>query len=132
VADSLRVMKELTALGVGIALDDFGTGFSSLSYLVQLNPKVIKIDQSFVRPATGGPESDAILELIVLLGRKLGVVMLAEGVETRPQLERLRFYDCKYGQGYLWSPAVPYDQVPEVLDELRAALAEPSASPAAM
>ena len=92
VSDSLRVMDQLDELGVGIALDDFGTGFSSLSYLVQLHPKIIKIDQSFVRPATDGPESDAILELIILLGRKLGVVMLAEGVETAPQLERLRSY----------------------------------------
>ena len=111
VSQTRLVMTQLHRLGVGVALDDFGTGFSSLSYLVHLRPRIIKIDQSFVRPTSRGPESDAILELIVLLGRKLNMAMVAEGVETVEQLERLRSFECEYGQGFFWSPAVPLDEV---------------------
>ncbi len=118
IAGSLEIIEELTALGVGIALDDFGTGFSSLSYLVQLRPRAIKIDQSFVRPAAPSPQSDAILELIILLGRKLGVMMIAEGIETPTQFNRLRGVNCRYGQGFLWSEAVSLDKVDDLVQRL--------------
>ncbi len=118
ITESLEIISELANLGVGIALDDFGTGFSSLSYLVQLRPRAIKIDQSFVRPATPSPQSDAILELILLLGRKLGVMMIAEGIETPAQYNRLRGVNCRYGQGFLWSPAVRLDEVGDLIARL--------------
>ncbi|MHB1905307.1 MAG: putative bifunctional diguanylate cyclase/phosphodiesterase [Acidimicrobiales bacterium] len=118
ITESLTLIEELAALGVGIALDDFGTGFSSLSYLVQLRPRAIKIDQSFVRPAEQSPQSDAILELILLLGRKLGVMMIAEGIETPAQYDRVRGANCRYGQGYLWSPAVGLDEVEDLVARL--------------
>ena len=119
VTETLNVIAQLDQLGVRIALDDFGTGFSSLSYLVQLHPRIIKIDQSFVRPAATSPESDAVLELIFLLGQKLGVITLAEGVETSEQLARIRSFGCQYGQGFLWSPAVPLDEVATVCEKLQ-------------
>ncbi len=118
ITESLAIIEELTTLGVGIALDDFGTGFSSLSYLVQLRPRAIKIDQSFVRPAAPSRQSDAILELILLLGRKLGVMMIAEGIETLAQYHRLRGVNCRYGQGFLWSPAVGLDEVADLIERL--------------
>ncbi len=108
VADTLKLIEQLTGLGIGVALDDFGTGFSSLSHLALLNPMIIKIDQSFVRPAIESIHSDRVLETIVSLGHNLGMTMLAEGIETEGQLERLRGLHCSLGQGFLFSPAVPF------------------------
>jgi diguanylate cyclase (GGDEF)-like protein/PAS domain S-box-containing protein len=110
VAETLSVMEELNAMGVGFALDDFGTGYSSLSYLALTHPKIIKIDQTFVSPAVESPRNDALLEAIVMLGQKLDMTMLAEGIETASQLERLRHLGCEFGQGFLFSPAVPAEQ----------------------
>jgi EAL domain-containing protein (putative c-di-GMP-specific phosphodiesterase class I) len=110
VADTLSVIEQLTSLGIGVALDDFGTGFSSLSYLALLNPMIIKIDQSFVRPTTVSIHSDRLLETIVSLGHNLGMTMLAEGIETQGQLDQLRALHCSLGQGFLFSPAVPFEQ----------------------
>lgn len=108
IADTLKMIDQLTALGIGVALDDFGTGFSSLSYLALLNPMIIKIDQTFVRPTTITKHSDRLLETIVSLGHNLGMTMLAEGIETPEQLETLRGLHCSLGQGFLFSRAVPF------------------------
>jgi diguanylate cyclase (GGDEF)-like protein/PAS domain S-box-containing protein len=109
VADTVKMIQQLTDLGIGVALDDFGTGFSSLSYLSILNPMIIKIDQTFVRPNLKTIHSDRLLETIVSLGHNLGMTMLAEGIETQDQLESLRELHCSLGQGYLFSPAVAFD-----------------------
>ena len=85
--------------GVCFALDDFGTGFSSLSYLALLQPRIIKIDQSFVSPSMERARNDVLLEAIVSLGHKLNMTMLAEGIETEAQLERLRDMGCELGPG---------------------------------
>lgn len=108
IADTLQMIDQLTALGIGVALDDFGTGFSSLSYLALLNPMIIKVDQTFVRPAMITKHSDRLLETIVSLGHNLGMTMLAEGIETPQQLETLRELHCSLGQGFLFSRAVPF------------------------
>ncbi len=108
--DTLKMLAQLTNLGIGVAPDDFGTGFSSLSYLALLNPMIIKVDQSFVRPAVESIHSDRLLETIVTLGHNLGMTMLAEGIETEAQLERLRALHCSLGQGFLFSAAVPADE----------------------
>jgi diguanylate cyclase (GGDEF)-like protein/PAS domain S-box-containing protein len=115
VAETMSVMERIGALGVGFALDDFGTGYSSLSYLALLHPTIIKIDQSFVSPPKESPRNDTLLEAIVSLGHKLGMTMLAEGIETKPQLERLHNLGCEFGQGFLWSPAVANDKVESML-----------------
>jgi diguanylate cyclase (GGDEF)-like protein len=103
---TLNVMERLKELGVEIALDDFGTGYSSLSYLVRLHPKIIKIDRYFVSPAFPGAQNDALLETIVSLGNKLGMTMVAEGIESREQFDFLRELNCGFGQGFYFSPAV--------------------------
>jgi diguanylate cyclase (GGDEF)-like protein/PAS domain S-box-containing protein len=110
VAETMSVLAELGRLGVGVALDDFGTGFSSLSYLSALNPRIIKIDQSFVRPLQANARDDLLLETIISLGQRLHMTMIAEGIETRVQYHRLRRMGCELGQGYLFSPAVPTDE----------------------
>ena len=80
--EATNVISRLQELGVGFALDDFGTGYSSLSYLASMRPRVIKIDQSFVRPTQEGARNDALLETIVSLGSELSITMLAEGIEN--------------------------------------------------
>jgi EAL domain-containing protein (putative c-di-GMP-specific phosphodiesterase class I) len=109
--ETMKVLNQLGSLGVGVALDDFGTGFSSLSYLAKLSPRIIKIDQSFVRPLDDSDRNDTLLETIISLGQRLDMTMLAEGIETESQFRRLRRLGCELGQGYLFSPAVPSDQV---------------------
>jgi EAL domain-containing protein (putative c-di-GMP-specific phosphodiesterase class I) len=110
VTGTMKLMEELTNLGIGVALDDFGTGYSSFSYLNLLNPMIIKIDQTFVRPLVKSIHSDRLLETLVSLGHNLGMTMLAEGIETQEQLDVLRSLHCSLGQGYLFSPAVPYEE----------------------
>jgi diguanylate cyclase (GGDEF)-like protein/PAS domain S-box-containing protein len=107
VSETMNVMERLIQLGVGFALDDYGTGYSSLSYLALLRPRIIKIDESFVSPTTESVRNDTLLEAIVALGNKLNMTMIAEGIETDAQLDRLRQLGCELGQGFLFSPAVP-------------------------
>jgi diguanylate cyclase (GGDEF)-like protein/PAS domain S-box-containing protein len=115
VSESMIVMDQLSRLGISFALDDFGTGFSSLSYLALLKPDIIKVDQSFVSPMIDDDRNSALLEAIVSLGHKLNMTMVAEGIETSTQLEQLRKFGCELGQGFLWSPAVPHDEVSTLL-----------------
>ncbi len=117
VSGTMKLIEELTSLGIGVALDDFGTGYSSFSYLNLLNPMIIKIDQSFVRPSIESIHSDRLLETLVSLGHNLGMTLLAEGIETQAQLDRLRSLHCSLGQGYLFSPAVPYDEAVKMVGQ---------------
>jgi diguanylate cyclase (GGDEF)-like protein/PAS domain S-box-containing protein len=100
VDNSLAVLTELHALGVGFALDDFGTGYSSLSYLRRIPVDTLKIDQSFTA-GIGTPENDAIITAIVGLAHTLGHRVIAEGVESVEQLDWLRDSRCDAAQGYL-------------------------------
>jgi diguanylate cyclase (GGDEF)-like protein len=96
-------LAELRALGVRLALDDFGTGYSSLSYLRQFAVDVLKIDRSFVSLLDGSPDEAAIVHGLVQLGRTLRLEVVAEGVETARQRDRLRAEHCDLAQGYLFS-----------------------------
>jgi diguanylate cyclase (GGDEF)-like protein/PAS domain S-box-containing protein len=116
VTHTLKMIEELHSLGIGVALDNFGKDFSSLSYLLLLNPNFIKIDQTFVRPPHESTHNDSMLETIISLGTHLEMTMLAEGIETQGQLERLLNPGCKFGQGYLFSAAVPAGEVPALLE----------------
>ena len=117
ITETMNVMEHLNRLKIGVALDDFGTGYSSLSYLAALNPRIIKIDQSFVRPKHDQDRSNTLLEAIVTLGKKLDMIVLAEGIETPAQLEHLNNLHCDLGQGFLWSPAVPSGEAMSMLEE---------------
>ena len=115
VVGTTSVIEHLDRLGVTVALDDFGTGYSSLSYLALLRPRIIKIDRSFVSPSKASIYNDTLLEAIVSLGQKLDITVLAEGIETQGQLERVRHLGCELGQGYLFSSAVPAGEVGAML-----------------
>lgn len=115
----LDVLHQIRALGVRISMDDFGTGYSSLSYLRSFPFDKIKIDRSFIREL--GKENDcvAIIRAVTRLGRSLGMITTAEGVETEEQLEILRTEGCTQVQGYLFSPPRPVAEVPAILQKLR-------------
>lgn len=95
-------MKQLKAMGVTFSLDDFGTGFSSLSYLNRMPINQLKIDQSFVRDMLTDDGSMAIVRTVVALGSSLGLQVIAEGVETEEQYQRLMALGCCGYQGYLF------------------------------
>jgi diguanylate cyclase (GGDEF)-like protein/PAS domain S-box-containing protein len=101
---ALERLHELKRLGVRLAIDDFGTGYSSLAYLKCFPIDKLKIDQSFVREIPDGRADMEIAATIMAMARNLGLVVLAEGVETRPQLNFLRGNGCDQAQGYLFSP----------------------------
>ncbi len=93
-------LRELVALGVKIAIDDFGTGYSSLAHVRQLPIDQIKVDRSFVTDMLGNHRDAAVVEAVIALGRNLGVTVVAEGVETREQMEYLRTMPSIDAQGY--------------------------------
>jgi diguanylate cyclase (GGDEF)-like protein/PAS domain S-box-containing protein len=99
-ADTHRAMEDIRALGVKLALDDFGIGYSSLSYLQRFRFDKIKIDRSFIQKAAGDDASAAIVRAIIGLGRDLGIVVVAEGVETTAQIRALQAQGCRWVQGW--------------------------------
>jgi EAL domain-containing protein (putative c-di-GMP-specific phosphodiesterase class I) len=111
-----RALALLNMRGVKIALDDFGTGYASLRHLKQFPVDIIKIDQSFVRDMTVDPGDEAIVRAVIDLGRNLGIKIVAEGIETREQERRLIELDCDFGQGFLFSRAVPAGRVPKLVE----------------
>lgn len=104
---ALEQLKELVELGCSVSLDDFGTGYSSLAYLKILPVRKIKIDRSFVQDITDDPNDDVIVQTIIGMAHNLGLDVIAEGVETEAQRDRLSRYGCSSCQGYLYYPALP-------------------------
>jgi diguanylate cyclase (GGDEF)-like protein/PAS domain S-box-containing protein len=103
VADNIETLKRIGELGVRFAIDDFGTGYSSLAYLRELPIDKLKIDRSFLRGIETHPADEAIVRAIAVLARTLGIQVMAEGVETGAQLERLLALGCDEWQGHLFS-----------------------------
>lgn len=92
--------------GIRVSLDDFGTGYSALSYLKKFDIDYLKIDQSFVRDLSQDANDMALCEAIIVMAHKLGLKVIAEGIETEAQRRLLTGVGCDYGQGYLFSPPV--------------------------
>ncbi|MGA2211277.1 MAG: EAL domain-containing protein [Acidimicrobiales bacterium] len=121
-ADSaLQVLTELKTLGVRLAIDDFGTGYSSLAHLKRFPVDVLKVDRSFISGLGRHPEDSAIVASILGLTHALGIVAVAEGVETPDQLGALQRLGCEFGQGFLWSRPVPAAELEPTLHQQRAA-----------
>ena len=109
--EARRLLVRLRDGGVGVAIDDFGTGYSSLAYLGRFSVATLKIDRSFVERMLDSHDDLAIVAAISDLARAVGVRTVAEGIETREQAELLRRLGCHAGQGFLWAPAVPAQEV---------------------
>ncbi len=109
------ILFEIKKMGVQIAIDDFGTGYSSLAYLHRFPLDTLKIDRSFVKEVLASQENHQIVRTIVELGKTLGMKVVAEGIETADQRERLLDMGCEFAQGYFWSPPVPAAQAFQML-----------------
>ena len=105
--DIIAKMNQLKVRGIRFSLDDFGTGFSSLTYLNRLPLDQLKIDQAFVRDMLESKRGAGVAETVVQLGRRLGLEVIAEGVETEAQRSFLLAIGCRHYQGFLFSPALP-------------------------
>jgi diguanylate cyclase (GGDEF)-like protein/PAS domain S-box-containing protein len=104
------VLRELKEIGVRLALDDFGTGYSSLTHLKRFPIDALKIDQSFMRDLATDTGNSSIVTAMIGMGRNLNMLVVAEGVETRQQLEILREHGCPQAQGYYFGRPVPSEQ----------------------
>ncbi|OWY62884.1 hypothetical protein B7486_56050, partial [cyanobacterium TDX16] len=106
-----HALRTLRGIGVTTAIDDFGTGYSSIAYLKQLPLDVLKLDASFVRTLGTSREDRAIAEAVATFGRSLGLVTVAEGVETEQQARAVRSLGFDRAQGYLYGKATPLDEI---------------------
>lgn len=113
--NNAAILGKLKEMGISLAIDDFGTGYSSLSYLKHFPITRLKIDRSFVRDITTNPDDAAIAEIIIAMAHTLKLNVIAEGVETRSQMEFLSFHNCVDMQGYLFSRPVPAEEFAKFL-----------------
>lgn len=105
---TVEILEQIKTLGITLAIDDFGTGYSSLSYLQRFPLDILKIDRSFLKEVTSAnPQQATLTKAIIALGHNLEMKIVAEGVETRAQLDFLKHQDCDYAQGFFISPPVP-------------------------
>jgi diguanylate cyclase (GGDEF)-like protein len=126
---NLATLTELKTVGVRVSMDDFGTGYSSLGNLRSFPFDKIKIDRSFVNDLEQNAESAAIVRAVLGLGRSLGMVTCAEGVETEEQLARLRGEGCAEVQGFYFSKPQPVQEIPRLLGTRFAPVSAQSAEP---
>ncbi len=120
--ETQSVLRALNETGIATALDDFGTGFSSLSYLRQLPLQCLKIDQSFTRNLLQDTNAEKLTQAIVAMGNALKMTIVAEGVESREQMNWLLAHGCHIGQGYFFSPPVPAEDVHQVIERIEVRL----------
>jgi len=107
----------LKSKGISIALDDFGSGYSSLKYLTQMPINTLKIDKSFIHSISQNIQGEILTSMIITLGKKLGLSVVAEGVETKEQVKYLEKIKCHMIQGYYYSKPVPREEVFNLLNK---------------
>jgi len=112
---ALQVLNDLSAAGILISIDDFGTGYSGLSYLSRFPVDSLKIDRSFVAKIGELKTEEALIETMLLMAKKLQIRAVAEGVETKEQLDFLRNLDCDFVQGYYIGRPMPDEQFSDYL-----------------
>lgn len=115
ITGSIAKMNTLRKVGVNFSMDDFGTGYSSLSNLKKLPIDQVKIDKSFVHDISSCPDDAVIIQTIIAMTKKMGMSVIAEGVETELQRELLESSDCLFFQGYLFSKPVPIEEFEALL-----------------
>ena len=120
---TMELIRSFRQAGIQFALDDFGTGYSSMSYLANYNVDYLKIDKSFVTLCGENSSSSAIVEAMILLAHRLGLKVVAEGVETQEQHDWLRAAGCDYSQGFLYSRPLEIDALETMM---RQSLQQPS------
>jgi diguanylate cyclase (GGDEF)-like protein len=108
-------LHELKSLGVRISMDDFGTGYSSLASLQDLPLDILKIDKAFVDHVAEDPRRTAFAQAIIRMGKTLGLALIAEGVETAEQSDRLLSLGCRFAQGFYFSRPVPAEEIQRML-----------------
>jgi EAL domain-containing protein (putative c-di-GMP-specific phosphodiesterase class I) len=114
-SDILKKLLKLRDAGIQVAIDDFGTGYSSLAYLKKFDIDYLKIDQSFVRHLEIDQDDRTLSEAIIVMAHKLGLKVIAEGVETEGQRSFLAAAGCDYAQGFLFSKPVPPEEFEKLL-----------------
>ncbi len=114
---SIKILNELTDMGIKTSIDDFGTGYSSLGSLKQFPIDTLKIDRSFVKEITLDSNVETIVKAIIAMAHSLDMKVVAEGVETKEQRDFLLSNNCDELQGYLFSPPVPEDKFSELLEK---------------
>lgn len=114
---AVEMLHQLRDLGIEINIDDFGTGYSNLNYLMKLPISTLKIDRSFISPIKSEGGNSEIVRTIVMLARNLGMKVIAEGVETKAQLEELKKLNCEGAQGYFFAPPMSFEKVQYFLNE---------------
>lgn len=113
----IDTLEDLSSLGVEIAMDDFGTGYSSLSYLRSYPFNVLKIDRSFVKDICVSSADRELVNATITMGHALELKVIAEGVETKAQLEHLKAQGCDFAQGYLFSKPVSSEKIEDMLKQ---------------
>jgi diguanylate cyclase (GGDEF)-like protein len=114
---AIELLKRIKATGVSLSIDDFGTGYSSLSYLQKFPLDYLKIDRSFVSEMENGGENEEIVRTIIALAKALKLEIVAEGIETTEQQEKLRDLGCEFGQGFYFSRPLTADRAEALLRE---------------
>ncbi len=110
-----KILHNIKGLKIKLVMDDFGTGYSSLSYLHSFPFHALKIDKSFVKRMQTNEETMALVPAMIGIAHSMGMTAIAEGVETPEQLAQLRSLNCDFAQGYLFSPAIPQELLPEFI-----------------
>nr|WP_236590923.1 EAL domain-containing protein [Neptunomonas japonica] len=113
--NSLKLLHELKELGIRLSIDDFGTGYSSLNYLSSLPADTLKIDRSFVKKLAISEDRVGLVRNVIQMSHDLGMSVVAEGVETKAQLDILRGFNCDEIQGFYFSPPVAAEEFRSLL-----------------
>jgi EAL domain-containing protein (putative c-di-GMP-specific phosphodiesterase class I) len=128
--ETMRLAQRLKDFGIRLVIDDFGTGYSSLSYLQRHPIDTLKIDRGFISKILEKQEDNRnIVEAIVSLAHKLGMTVVAEGIETPEQYAVLLEMACEFGQGYLFSPPIPKIQADQLVGQLACYARENGSAP---
>jgi EAL domain-containing protein (putative c-di-GMP-specific phosphodiesterase class I) len=123
--EAIEKLHELKLMGIKVAVDDFGTGYSSLNYLKRFPIDTLKIDKSFVSDVCKDPHDTAIVRAVIQLGHALDLTVIAEGVETKEQLQYLSALECDVLQGFLFSKALSASAFEELLVEQKQVTSKP-------